>query len=528
MANQNAKIDANNRKSLLAVDDSTGELRRLKVDSNGRLLCSATVSGGGGSGDVNGPASSTDNAIARFDGTGGKTLQNSGVTVDDSNNVAGAASLTVATGAGVRTGTAATNTLLLQAYDVDGAAYTTFITLTANNTPTRDLSTSVTIGGNAIYYAGGTDVAIADGGTGASTAGDARTNLGLAIGSDVQAFGAVLDDLNTLGAPTTDGQFIVATGAGAFAYESGATARTSLGLGSLATASTISNDDWSGTDLTVANGGTGRSSHTAYAVLCGGTTTTGAQQSIAGVGTSGQVLTSNGAGALPTFQDAAGGSGDLNDIVSTWAQVPYAGGFYNLADTNSFTHATDGNLVDDRASIIRLGSSNSSGSGATISQDTDVTYISDPWDQSQTWKSVCWVKETTSQDCFWGLGNSAATGTTVAANGTLTAKHIGFFVDNGTIWASNADGTTQTRTDVSSGITLASYNTYEWTKTSSTNIVFSINGTTVATHTTNLPATNDNNYGIAVGIETQTSDFRTMQIARGVFHAIDLSGATGI
>jgi len=33
------------------------------------------------------PASSTDNAIARWDGTGGRTLQNSGVTIDDSNNL---------------------------------------------------------------------------------------------------------------------------------------------------------------------------------------------------------------------------------------------------------------------------------------------------------------------------------------------------------------------------------------------------------------------------------------------------------
>lgn len=54
--------------------------------------------------------------------------------------------------------------------------------------------------------------------------------------------------------------------------------------------------------LTAARGGTGRTSHTAYAVICGGTTTTAAQQSVASVGTSGQVLTSNGAGALPTFQ----------------------------------------------------------------------------------------------------------------------------------------------------------------------------------------------------------------------------------
>lgn len=58
-----------------------------------------------------------------------------------------------------------------------------------------------------------------------------------------------------------------------------------------------------GTDVPVADGGTGRSSHTAYAPLCGGTTTTGAQQSVASIGTSGQVFTSNGAGALPSFQD---------------------------------------------------------------------------------------------------------------------------------------------------------------------------------------------------------------------------------
>ena len=54
----------------------------------------------------------------------------------------------------------------------------------------------------------------------------------------------------------------------------------------------------------VSGGGTGNATATAYAVQCGGTTSTGAHQSVASVGTSGQVLTSNGAGALPTFQSA--------------------------------------------------------------------------------------------------------------------------------------------------------------------------------------------------------------------------------
>lgn len=51
----------------------------------------------------------------------------------------------------------------------------------------------------------------------------------------------------------------------------------------------------------VSVGGTGANSATAYAVQCGGTTSTGAHQSVASLGTSGQVLTSQGASALPTW-----------------------------------------------------------------------------------------------------------------------------------------------------------------------------------------------------------------------------------
>lgn len=54
-----------------------------------------------GAGDVVGPASATDNAIVRFDGTTGKAIQNSGVIIDDSNNVSGMESLRFATGKGI-------------------------------------------------------------------------------------------------------------------------------------------------------------------------------------------------------------------------------------------------------------------------------------------------------------------------------------------------------------------------------------------------------------------------------------------
>jgi len=64
-----------------------------------------------------------------------------------------------------------------------------------------------------------------------SNASTARTNLGLAIGSDVQAYDAGLADI--AGIPTTDGVFIVGNGTN-FVAEIGSTARTSLGLGTAA------------------------------------------------------------------------------------------------------------------------------------------------------------------------------------------------------------------------------------------------------------------------------------------------------
>lgn len=69
---------------------------------------------------------------------------------------------------------------------------------------------------------------IANGGTGGANAGAARTALGLAIGSDVQAYDAQLADV--AGLAVTDGGIIVGNGSN-FVLETGATARTSLGLG---------------------------------------------------------------------------------------------------------------------------------------------------------------------------------------------------------------------------------------------------------------------------------------------------------
>jgi hypothetical protein len=70
-------------------------------------------------------------------------------------------------------------------------------------------------------------IGISYGGTNAANATDARTNLGLAIGSDVQAYDADLDTWSGI-TPSTDVQAFLGAA-------NDTAARTELGLGSLAT-----------------------------------------------------------------------------------------------------------------------------------------------------------------------------------------------------------------------------------------------------------------------------------------------------
>lgn len=80
------------------IDAGANEYAGFGLIANGSGEFGPVTSGGTGSGDVTGPGSATDNALARFDGTGGKTIQNSTVIADDSGNmtVPGHVSITTA------------------------------------------------------------------------------------------------------------------------------------------------------------------------------------------------------------------------------------------------------------------------------------------------------------------------------------------------------------------------------------------------------------------------------------------------
>jgi len=172
---------------------------------------------------------------------------------------------------------------------------------------TADYVLKVNSGGTAIGYeqvnlttsVTGT-LPIANGGTNATSASDARTSLGLVIGTDVQAFDQQLVDV--AGLTPTDSNFIVGDGTN-FIIEADNIARTSLGIGT--------GDSPTFTGLTV-SGTTASFNGLTYTM-----------PSVAG--STGQILRSNGSGTI-TWDNESGAVGEnifyAEDFAYTSATIP--------------------------------------------------------------------------------------------------------------------------------------------------------------------------------------------------------------
>lgn len=277
---------------------------------------------GAGLGDVSGPAASVDGELVLFDSTTGKLLKRAATTgllkaaagvlaaaVAETDYLAPAAigvsvqaydaDLTALAGVASGTdvlpyftapGTAGSTTLTAAGRalldDADATAQRATLGLGSIATQAAD---AVAITGGSI--AGITDLAIADGGTGASSAAGARTALGLEIGTNVQAQSAALSQIAGLVDPNADRLLFWDDSAGSYAY---LTLGTNLSI--------------TGTTLDAAGGGSSTLDGLSDVVITGATT--------------GQVLKYNGTNWVNDTDSTAGGStalDDLSDVAITTA-----------------------------------------------------------------------------------------------------------------------------------------------------------------------------------------------------------------
>ena len=109
----------------------------------------------------------------------------------------------------------------------------------------------------------------------------------------------------------------------------------------------------------VIGGGTGKTSNTtAFAIVCGGTTTTGALQEVATVGSNTNVLVSNGAAALPTWQAMpAGGGPYYQKLISGTTYTPTTGMKYCIVEAYGAGGGGGGSIIN----AVNIGASGGAG-----------------------------------------------------------------------------------------------------------------------------------------------------------------------
>ena len=369
--------------TLATVNSNVGTFTNstVTVDAKGRITAAAS-----GSAPVTSVSVATANGLAGSSSGGPNPILTLSTTVTgilkgDGTTVSAAAPADFPTLNQNTTGTAA---------NVTATTNSTITTLSALSLPGSQVTGNIT--GNAANVTG--TVAIANGGTGQTTQQAALDAIAGATtsgqflrgnGTHVQLAAIQAGDVPTLNQNTT----------GTAANVTATTNSTITTLSALSLPGSQVSGDISGNSanvngtVAVPNGGTALNSTTPYALLTGGTTSTSALQQVSGVGSSGQALFSNGASALPTWQNFVGSTIVGPTISKATASGTGTGGFgntqqgylFNITTTSTLaigdTYTANGNtytaqvaLTAQSGQILFMSGTGSPGAATTLTRAT--------------------------------------------------------------------------------------------------------------------------------------------------------------
>lgn len=256
----------------------------------------------------------------------------------------------------------------------------------------------------------------------------------------------ILPDATTLPVGRYFEFYNLSSGAVTVNYNGGSLARTIIPSGHskiTLTANGTAAGDWAIEKITIAfsdslltgtlgvdKGGTGVASTTAYGVLAGGTTSTGALQNI-GVGSSGQILTSNGAGVLPSFQAAP-----VSTTLTTKGDIQT----YSTVNDRLGVGTNDQILIADSGATTGLNWANRDAANYLLNPSFEHTTATTSWTQGSG--TSCAAETTEVSDGTKSLlcTLTAATAASVYQDVTPTVKMSGINFEYG-VWIKTASTT---------------------------------------------------------------------------------------
>jgi hypothetical protein len=377
------------------------------------------ASGGAGGGDVTGPASSTDNAVARFDSTTGKIIQNSGVVINDTGEV------TVGVWKGTEVGLSYGGTGASTASQARGNILPTY----AGN---AGKVLAVNVGATDVEYisAGGTgtvtSVAVSGGTTGLTTSGGPITaagtitlagTLAVASGGTGTATPALVAGTNVTISGTWPNQTINSTASGSGTVTSVGGTGTVNGISLSGTVTTSGNLTLGGTlDLSSPPviGGTTPAAITGTTVTAN-TKFSGTNFDASGSG-GGALRTSGGSNCLQW-----GGGGGVNLTLDGAFNMNPANATISIAPTGTGTLTVNPATAGTINNMAIGGTTPAAGAFTTLSTTTAIGPAS----------GGTGATSLTANNVILGNGTSAVQTVAPGTNGNVLTS-------NGTTWASTA------------------------------------------------------------------------------------------